>query len=147
MGKKPLQSPITEKTTSWRDYTLPENTLTGLRRNDATFCGLTEARLLLLVLGAADRLSDGLKTLNSSHSKLSRQKAWWLKHYDAEMFLILECWAYLSCTRDHGSVWIHQNTWKGHVVLCRRGNALETDVSTRQWPQTHQKMSSIWVPD
>ena len=65
-------------------------------------------------------------------------EAWQGKHHPMGMFLILRCRASLSHTRDHGSVWIHQNTWRGHVSLCWKEKALEMDVSTRQEPQTHQ---------
>ena len=54
------------------------------------------------------------------------------------------CQAYSLHTRDHGSVWIYQNIWRGHVVLCWRENAFEMVVSTGQWPQTVQCAAASW---
>ncbi len=65
-----------------------------------------EARLFFLGLGAADSLSDDPQTLNSSHSTLWRQwsmvaQASWYGDVSHTM-----CWAYLSHSMDHGSVWV-----------------------------------------
>ncbi len=66
-----------------------------------------EARLFFLGLGATDGLSDDPQTLNSSHSTLWRQwsmvvQASWYGDVSHTM-----CWAYLSHSRDHGSVWVN----------------------------------------
>ncbi len=47
-----------------------------------------EARLFFLGLGAADSLSDNPQTLNSSHH-YEDSEAWWRKHHDIGMLLIL----------------------------------------------------------
>ena len=51
------------------------------------------------------------------------------------MLFIPRCWACFSYARDRGSVTL-QNTWRDYVTICRRGNAPEMGVSTRQRPQT-----------
>ena len=44
------------------------------------------------------------------------------------MFFRLRCWAYLWYTRDHGSVWIHQNTWRDYVKGLAQGPNRCTDL-------------------
>ncbi len=48
-----------------------------------------EARLFFWGLGATDSLSDDPQTLNSSTVHCEDSEAWWHKHHDMGMFLIL----------------------------------------------------------
>ena len=52
------------------------------------------------------------------------------------MFCILWFWTYLSYTRNHRSVWIHQNTWRDYVAVYRKGNAPEMCFNKKTTPNT-----------
>ena len=122
---------------------LATNTSIGPKRNGVTYCRLISKSV---IFGSSGHRNDPHE-LNSSLGTLGRQWSMVVqKNHHMEIFFILRCWSYLSYTRDHGSVWIHQNTWRDYVAVCWRGNAPEMGVSTRQRPQT-QEASNILVPD
>ena len=124
-----------KKKMCWRGYSLP---LTGLKRNGATFCGLMKARLFFLGLGAIDSLTDGPQTLNSSHSTL--WKSWSILVWASWYGDISHTYISYMHIRDHGSVLMHQNTWRGHVAFCQRGNALEMGDWTIPGTQSNWKL-------
>lgn len=80
--------------------------------------------------GVAGSLSEHHKTLYWSLSEAWRR----CKHHDMGI-LFLSRWAYVSHTREHGSVCPCQNTSRHHVVSCRRGNAFQMGVPARRRPQ------------
>lgn len=86
--------------------------------------------------GAAGSLSEHHKTLYWSLSEAWRR----CKHHDMGI-LFLSRWAYVSHTRDHGSVCPCQKTSRDHVVSCRRGNAFQMGVPARRRPQKKKKNS------
>ena len=96
IGKKLLQSLIVEKNNMcWRGYNVPKNTLTGRKRNGATFCGLMKAKLFFLGLGATDSLSDDPQTLNSSLSSLKTEK------HGGASIMIRGCYSYCGVKTIH----------------------------------------------
>ena len=82
--------------------------------------------------------------VHSFCGKTSGQR--WRRIHGTGMFFMLRCRACLSHTRDNGSVWIHQNTWRDYVAVRRRGNAPEMGVTTTTTPKARIS-SNVLVPD
>ncbi len=66
---------------NWRDYNLPKNTLTGLKRNGATFCGLMKQVCSLWVNGMQTVCQTNPKHWIQVTVLCEDSEAWWRKHH------------------------------------------------------------------
>lgn len=103
-ARSPRKVPLLKK---WKGYKFAKEHIDWPKEKWHNILWTDEARLFFLGLGAADSLWDDPQTLNSSHSTLWRQ---WSMVAQASWYGDVShttCWAYLSHSRDHGSVWVH----------------------------------------
>lgn len=112
-GQAISKKPITLTQKKWHAEEVKICHRTGLKRNDATFCGLVKARLLFLGLWVTDSLSDVPQSMNSSHSTLWRLWSM-VEQANVGLQISLNTPKYLrrSCCRGNGSSW--QSIYTGY---------------------------------